>query len=132
MYPVNLPVGSLTMFDIFSLPFVSPLAVFDPISWLVIHWGVTKLTAIAICAGVVTVALVTSDMVFNWVRRARIRNRNAKYSRLIKESTYSSEQVHVIDMDASGNILAAKTFDGEDLDYDLRKLPAQTIINHVK
>ena len=113
-------------------PLIGPFAIFDPVSLLVIHFGISKLAAMTICASVIVVVTITASRVFNHIRNARIRNRDAVRSKMVKATAVNGDElVAVIDMNSQGKLLHAQTFQGEQLDPELAEMSRVTILNHV-
>ena len=103
--------------------FADILAIFDPVSWFVIHWGVSKAIAVAIVAGAVVIALLTFAMILSWINKIKLEYRQTKYTKILKDHSKEEYTVTVISMDATGKVVDGKEFKAKDLDDELKKLP---------
>jgi hypothetical protein len=111
-------------------------AIFDPISWLVIHWGVSRLAATGIiAAGAATVAgaiyltRLTYSRLMDEVRKARLRNRSNDLVKFIKSQVNSNYRIDVIDLDSNGNETGKKTIFANELDSQTKQMANVEIFN---
>lgn len=116
--------------------FVIYLAVFDPISLLVAHWGISRLAATGIVAAagiaattaVIYVAYLSYSRLMSHVSNARMRNKCNEKVKIIKETRVNgSHKIDVIDINGNGYQTGKKTFVAKDLDPQIRRMANITI-----
>lgn len=84
------------------------------------------------CAGAATATLLTTAMVVDYAREARKRHRDAIYSEIIKQGITADgcQEVQVIDIGRSGQVLNSKTFKASELDEGLKQKSRVTTVWH--
>jgi hypothetical protein len=116
--------------DIFHLY----LGIVDPISWLVIHLGVSHFIAGAMFTagtiGIAYVAYLSFQKVKNYIKNARQRDRATKISKIVKTKAGSKDQIGVIDLDSNGEMTGAQIYEAESLDPELAKMSNITVVRH--